>query len=150
MPISFIGLFYTSHSGGMCKRKCCEIKSKSATPSIAKASKQASIYGMNAISASSYCLSSHGLFQDLMRPVGETGHAITTDTSELLTNDSVLTFVLVFYLFHSFFFCQRCLALKVSVTRKSDVCHFKSRIVVIQTSACMHHRHHFLETTAVP
>lgn len=85
-----------------------------------------------------------------MRPVGETGHAITTDTSELLTNDSVLTFVLVFYLFHSFFFCQRCLALKVSVTRKSDVCHFKSRIVVIQTSACMHHLHHFLETTAVP
>lgn len=148
VPISFIGLFYTSHSGGMCKRKRCEIKSKSATPSVAKASKQASIYLMSAISASSYCLSSRGLFQDLVRPVGETGHAITTDATELLTNDSVHTFVLVFSFFHGFFFCQRCLALKVSVNRKSDVCHFKSRIAVIQTSACM--PHHTISSTTVP
>lgn len=36
----------------MSRQKRCEIKSKSATPSVAKASKQASIYGMNVISAS--------------------------------------------------------------------------------------------------
>lgn len=133
--------------------KSCEIKSKSATPSCCafknntEASKKNSIYRTNLISTSTAVAFSlvffFSRFNETCRCTRSCDHYLRLRS---LSNDSVCTFVLVLtFVFHGFFFRQRCLALKVSVSRKSEVCHFNSRIIVTQTSACMHHPPHFLK-----
>lgn len=129
--------------------KSCEIKSKSATPSCCafknntEASKKNSIYRTNLISTSTavaFSLVVFSRFNETCRCNRSCDHYLRLRS---LSNDSVCTFVLVLFFFHGFFFRQRYLALKVSVSRKSEVCHFNSRIIVTQTSACMHHPPHF-------
>lgn len=82
------------------------------------------------------------LFQVLRRPVGVTGHVITIYVSDLCPMIPGARLFWWCYFFHGIFFHQRCMALKVSVNCKSEVCHFSSRIIITQTSACMHHPMH--------